>query len=145
MDEVLLVNQTVQTAAMVSLVAEAVGEVLILQDITLDMVALVYLVRQVAVVVVVQDRITLEQQAVDGLTIFPQMGEAVELMVDKLLHMALAVVLVVVTLEEEVAHMVVVELVDEAVMAVHQAQEGAVVVPLILELVVHQAQAVEVK
>ena len=40
---------------------------------------------------------------------------------------------------------VVVELVDEAVMAVHQAQEGAVAVPLILELVVHQAQAVEVK
>ena len=99
----LLGTQTVQTAAMVSLGAEAVGEVLILQDITLDMVALVYLVRQVAVVVVVQDRITLEQQAVDGLTIFPQMGQAVELMVDKLLHMAIAVVLVVVTVVEEEA------------------------------------------
>ena len=145
MDEVVLVNHTVQTAAMLSLVAEAVGEVLILRVRTLDMVAPVYLVRQVAVGLVEQNRITLEQQVVDGLTIFPQMGQAVELMVDKLLHMALAVVLVVVTVVEEEAHMLVEELVAEVVMEAHQAQEGAVAVAQPLELVVHQVQAVEVK
>ena len=141
----LLVTHTVQTAAMLSLVAEAVGEVVILQGRPLDMVAPVYLVPQVAVGVVEQNRITLEQQAVDGLTIFPQMGQAVELMVDKLLHMAIAVVLVVVTVVEEEAHMLVAELVAEVVMEAHQAQEGVVAEVQPLELEAHQVQAVEVK
>ena len=140
-----LVNHTVQTAAMVSLVAEAVGEVVILQGRPLDMVVPVYLVRQVAVGLVEQNRITLEQQVVDGLTIFPQMVEAVELMVEGLLHMALAVVLVVVTGGEEEAHMLVAELVAEVVMEAHQAQEGVVAEVQPLELEAHQVQAVEVK